>query len=442
MSPSRKKTDLPDVTGGTPVPSAATIERELSKGATRKHLDSVFEVAEESDEQRLVMNFGPQHPATHGTLRSIFTLEGETIVEADVEIGYLHTGFEKLAENMTYQQWVTVTDRMNYLSAINNNVGYAIAVEELLGIEVPPRCQALRVIMCELSRIADHVLCIGLQAMDLGAFSVMLWSFEKRELVYDIIEAVCGARLTTSWTRIGGIIRDVPPNFGDLVRKFIDPKDGFPSLHQEIHYMLSSNRIFKDRVQGVGVIDRDTALSWGLSGPIGRSSGLDLDVRRDKPYCGYEKYSFEVPVHDTGDSWARYLQRMAEVDQSIEIIRQALDSLPDGPVVHEDFKTSLPEKDAVHNDMESLIHHFKLVMLGHGIRPQENASIYSCTEAPCGELGFFIHSDGTDTPWRIRIRPPSFYNYAIFPRLVEGGMISDAVAVLSSFHVIAGELDR
>ena len=438
MSPSQDSKGAGFATG-SPLPSAKALQKELEKGRSNRHLDNIFEVDESSDDQRLVMNFGPQHPATHGTLRNIFTLEGESIVEADVEIGYLHTGFEKLAESMTYQQWVTVTDRMNYLSAINNNVGYAVAVEELLGIEVPPRCQALRVIMCELSRIADHVLCVGLQGMDLGAFSVMLWSFEKREMVYDIVEAVCGARLTTSWTRVGGIIRDVPPHFEDRVYNFLEV---FPDLHKEIHYMLSENRIFKDRVQGVGVVDKDTALSWGLSGPIGRASGVDLDVRRDKPYLGYEKYNFEVPVHESGDSWARFLQRMAEIEQSLEIIRQAMATLPDGPVVHEDFKTSLPKKQAVYTDMESLIHHFKLVMLGHGIRPPENASIYSSTEAPCGELGFFIVSDGSDVPWRIRIRPPSLYNYAIFPRLAEGGMISDSVAILSSFHVIAGELDR
>ncbi len=438
MSQSPDKGNFQGFSVGSPVPSAATLEKELSAGRSGGHLKDIFEVEEES-EQRLIMNFGPQHPATHGTLRNIFTLEGETIAEADVEIGYLHTGFEKLAEHMTYQQWVTVTDRMNYLSAINNNVGYAVAVEDLLGIEVPPRCQALRVIMCELSRIADHVLCVGLQGMDLGAFSVMLWAFEKREMVYDIVEAVCGARLTTSWTRVGGIIRDVPDFFSDLVYQFLEE---FPKLHEEIHYMLRSNRIFKDRVQGVGVVDREAALSWGLSGPIARASGVDLDVRRDRPYLGYDKYNFEVPLQEGGDSWARYLQRMNEIEQSLEIIRQAMAALPEGPVVHEDFKTSLPKKQAVHTDMESLIHHFKLVMLGHGIRPEPGASIYSATEAPCGELGFYVVSDGSDVPWRIRIRPPSLYNYAIFPRLVEGGMISDAVAVLSTFHVIAGELDR
>jgi hypothetical protein len=308
-----RASEAPDVNAGTPLPTAATIERELDAGRSKGHLDTVFEVQDGSDDQRLVMNFGPQHPATHGTLRSIFTLEGETITEADVEIGYLHTGFEKLAENMTYQQWVTVTDRMNYLSAINNNVGYAIAVEELLGIEVPPRCQALRVILCELSRIADHVLCVGLQAMDLGAFSVMLWSFEKREVVYDIIEAVCGARLTTSWTRVGGIIRDVPPNFSDLVWSFVND---FPKLHAEIHYMLSSNRIFKDRVQGVGVVDRESALSWGLSGPsAGRagSSSMSGGTSRTAATTSTSSRSRcrtpETPGRATSSGWRRSSSR-------------------------------------------------------------------------------------------------------------------------------------
>jgi len=430
-------------TRDTPVPTAETLEKELEKGWKSHRAgvrpSQVTEVVADDGSGRLVMNFGPQHPATHGTLRSIFTLEGETIVKADVEIGYLHTGFEKLGENMTYQQWVTVSDRMNYLSAINNNVGYSVAVEQLLGIEVPPRCAALRVIMSELSRIADHILCVGLQGMDLGAFSVMLWAFEKRELVYDIIEAVCGARLTTSWTRVGGIIRDVPEFFPDLVYSFLDE---FPPLLDEIHLMLLNNRIFVDRVKQIGVLTEDQARSWGITGPIGRASGFDVDVRRDQPYLGYDKYDFKVPVQTEGDSFARYMQRMEEIEQSLEIIRQAMATLPSGPVVHDDFKTSLPTKDAVHNDMESLIHHFKLVMLGHGIQPTAGASIYSATEAPCGELGFFIASDGSDTAYRLRIRPPSLYNYAFFPRLVEGGMISDAVAVLSSFHIIAGELDR
>ncbi|MEM7261915.1 MAG: NADH dehydrogenase (quinone) subunit D [Planctomycetota bacterium] len=402
-------------------------------------VDSDLE-GDEFEGKQMIMNFGPQHPATHGTLRSVFTLEGETIIKTDPDLGYLHTGFEKLGEHMTYQQWVTVTDRMNYLSAINNNVGYAVAVEELLGIEPPERCQVLRVIMCELSRIADHILCLGLQGMDLGAFSVMLWAFKQRERIYDIIEAVCGARLTTSWTRIGGLMRDVPDFFEDQVYTFLED---FPKLIDEYNLMLTNNRIFVDRLVGVGVLTREEALSWGVTGPIGRASGVDCDVRLDQPYCGYERYDFKVVSHEEGDCYARYLQRMAEVEQSLDIIRQALAVLPpDGPVNHPDFKVSLPEKEAVYNDMESLIHHFKLVMLGHGIKPEPDTSLYRATEAPCGELGYYIYSDGSDVAYRIRIRPASYYNYAIFPSLSEGSMISDAVAVLSSLHVIAGELDR
>lgn len=425
------------------------LSRELEAGAkaspSTRNLPDYFELMDpdlEGDEfegKQMIMNFGPQHPATHGTLRSVFTLEGETIVHTDPEIGYLHTGFEKLAEHMTYQQWVTVTDRMNYLSAINNNVGYAVAVEEFLGIETPERCQVLRVIMSEISRIGDHILCLGLQGMDLGAFSVMLWAFKQRERIYDIIEAICGARLTTSWTRVGGIMRDVPEFFEDQVYSFLTD---FPKVIDEYHLMLTANRIFVDRLTGVGVLKKEDALSWGCTGPIGRASGVDFDVRRDRPYLGYDRYDFNVPVHDEGDCYARYLQRMDECVASLDIIRQALAILPEGPVEHDDFKLTLPEKGAVYNDMESLIHHFKLVMLGHGIRPEDGLSYYSSTEAPCGELGFFMVSDGSDVPFRMRIRSPSLYNYAIFPSLSEGSMISDAVAVLSSLHVIAGELDR
>ncbi len=425
-------------------PDPDLLARELEKAsADPGRLDSYVAPVDDDDEEfsgkHMVMNFGPQHPATHGTLRTVFTLEGETIIKADPEIGFLHTGFEKLAEHMTYTQWVTVTDRMNYLSALNNNIGYAVAVEDLLDIEVPERCQVLRVIMAELSRIADHILCVGLQGMDLGAFSVMLWAFEQREVLYDIFEAVCGARLTTSWTRIGGLMRDVPDFFEDIVYQFLAE---FPVLVDEYHTMLTSNRIFVDRVRGIGVMNADEATSWGVTGPIARASGVDYDVRRDRPYLGYQNYDFKVPVQSEGDSYARYLQRIEEIEQSLEIIRQAMAVLPEGPVQHDDFKTSLPEKDAVDTDMESLIHHFKIVMLGHGIKPEQGGEFYSCTEAPCGELGFYIVSDGSEVPYRIRIRPPSLYNFAVFPMLCEGGMVSDAVAVISSLHIIAGELDR
>ncbi|MBI4602891.1 MAG: NADH-quinone oxidoreductase subunit D [Planctomycetes bacterium] len=387
----------------------------------------------------MVLNMGPQHPATHGTLRILLELEGERIVAADSEIGYLHTGFEKLAEHMTYHQWITVTDRMNYISAINNNVGYAIAVEELLQIEVPRRAQVLRVILCEVSRIADHVLCCGLQGMDMGAFSLMLWAFERREKIYDIFEAITGARLTTSYTRVGGLFRDVPPDFPDMARELL--RD-FPKFLLEMEEMTVGNRIFEDRLRGTGRIAGEEAVSWGLTGPVLRASGVPYDIRKARPYSGYERYEFDVPTRSEGDSWARYLQRIAEMRQSLRIIAQALEDLPDGPVNVSAKKVALPDKAEVFQNIESLIHHFKLIMFGHGIAPPRGAEIYSSTEAPNGELGFYIVADGDMVPYKIRVRPPSLYNYAVFPKLIQGCMVSDAVAVLSSLNVIAGELDR
>ena len=397
-----------------------------------------FVSGEEEDElggRKMVLNMGPQHPATHGTLRVMLKLEGEKIVDADTEIGYLHTGFEKLAEHMTYQQWVTVTDRMNYMSAINNNVGYALAVEQLLDLTVPRRAQVLRVILCEISRIADHVLCCGLQGMDMGAFSLMLWAFERREKIYDIIEAVCGARLT----RIGGLFRDVPEDFVEIVRSFIAE---FPRFIDELEHMTLGNRIFEDRLRGTGTLSREDAINWGVTGPILRASGVAYDVRKAEPYSGYERYDFDVPTQTEGDSWGRYLQRLSEMRQSVRIIDQALDDLPDGPVNVENRKIVLPEKAEVFDNIESLIHHFKLIMFGHGATPERGKDIYSVTEAPNGELGFYIVSSGDMIPYRIRVRPPSLYNYAVFTELAKGCMVSDAVAILSSLNVIAGELDR
>lgn len=397
---------------------------------------------EEEDDfggKKLVLNLGPQHPATHGTLRAMLQLDGERIVAADTEIGYLHTGFEKCAEHMTYHQWITLTDRMNYMSAINNNVGYAIAVEELLGVSVPRRAQVLRVILSEISRLADHVICAGLQAMDLGAFSIMLWSFERREKIYDLLEAVTGTRLTTSYTRIGGLFRDVPEDFPVLVRGILTE---FPRLISEIEDMLIGNRIYEDRLRGIGRLSGEEAIDWGLTGPILRASGVPYDVRKARPYSGYERYDFDVPVQETGDSWDRFVQRLAEMRQSLRIIEQALADLPDGPVNVEDKKVVLPDKMEVFDNIESLIHHFKLIMFGHGVRPERGAEVYSSTEAPNGELGFYIVSDGEMSPYRVRVRPPSLFHYAVFPRLAVGHMISDAVAVLSGLNVIAGELDR
>ncbi len=399
-------------------------------------------LSEEEDEfggKQMILNMGPQHPATHGTLRVILKLDGERIVDVDPEIGFLHTGFEKLGEHLSYTQFITVTDRMNYLSAINNNVGYAIAVEALLGIQVPERAQVLRVIMSEISRVADHVLCLGLQAMDMGAFSIMLWAFEKREKIYDIIEAICGSRLTTSWTRVGGLFRDVPEDFPAMVRQFLAD---FPGVIDEIETMLRGNRIFEERVKGTGILPAAEAVSYGITGPCLRASGVPYDVRKALPYSGYESYDFEVPFQAEGDSWARFLQRIAECRQSLRIVEQALKRLHAGPVNVSDTKRVLPDKASVYQNIESLIHHFKQIMLGHGSAPPRGAEVYSCTESPNGELGFYIVSDGEMNPYRVRVRPPSMYNYGVFTRLARGGMVSDAVAVLSSLNIIAGELDR
>ena len=388
--------------------------------------------------QTLHLNLGPQHPACHGTLRLKVELDGEVIVKCDPEIGFLHTGFEKLGEYRSYNQFVVVTDRMNYLSPLNNNIGFSVACEELFGIQVPPRGQYLRVIMAELSRLADHVLCVGLQGMDLGAFSAMLWTFIEREKLYDIFEAVTGARLTTSWTRVGGVFRDVPADFPALVREFLDR---FPPLLAEIETMLSSNRIFKDRTVGVGALSAEQAVAWGLTGPLLRASGVPYDVRRARPYLVYPELDFDIPVRYEGDAYARYLVRMEEMRQSVRIVRQALEKLPEGPVNVADHKVILPPKEKVYQDMESLIHHFEIVMQGHGLKPPVG-EVYSCTESPNGELGFYLVSDGSGMPYRVRVRPPSLYAHQTLPAQVRGRMISDAVAALSSLNVIAGELDR
>lgn len=390
------------------------------------------------DEQQMVVNFGPQHPATHGTLRLVLHLEGERIKKVEPEIGYLHTGFEKLGESRTYNQFVVVTDRMNYLSAMCNNIGYAMAVEELLGISVPARGQYLRAIMYELSRISDHILCIGLQAMDLGAFSAMLWAFIEREKLYDVFELASGGRLTTSYTRVGGLAFDAPDDLVPRVKAFL-PR--LWDLLKEIEGALARNRIFLDRTRDVGILKKADALAYGVTGPIARSAGVDRDLRRDRPYGCYPDFSFEVPTHPEGDSYARFLQRIRETEQSARIVEQAISKLPSGPVNSLDEKVVLPGKDAVYTRMESLIHHFMLSMPGHGHRTPKG-EVYHATESPNGELGWFLVGDGSAVPYRVRVRPPSFYNYQAMPKMLEGGSVSDIVAVLGSLNVIAGELDR
>lgn len=408
-----------------------------------EHPEPRFFITDETEDdfggRMMTLNLGPQHPATHGTLRVILKVRGEKIIAADTEIGFLHTGFEKLAEHMSYQQWVTITDRMNYMSAMNNNVGYAIACEQLLGVEVPRRAQVIRVILSEFSRLADHIVCNGLAGMDVGAFSLMLWAFERREKVYDLMEAVTGTRLTTSYTRIGGVFRDVPGDFEEMANNLVEE---FRRFLEEMRSMTLGNRIFEDRMRGVGVIGGEDAVNCGITGPILRASGVAYDVRKATPYSGYERYDFEVPTQEAGDSYARFVQRIEECEQSLNIISQALEDLPDGPVLSEDKKISLPEKDEVHQNIESLIHHFKQIMFGHGILPDRGREVYSATECPNGELGYYMVSDGEMNSYKTRVRPPSIFHFAVLPQLIEGSMISDAVAVLGTLNVIAGELDR
>ncbi len=389
---------------------------------------------------KMVMNVGPSHPSTHGTLRLVIELDGETILSTEPEIGFLHTGFEKLGEHHSYNQFITVTDRMNYISPLNNNIGFAIAVEDLLGIEIPKRAQIIRVIMAELSRIADHILCVGLQGMDLGAFSVFLWTFVEREKLYDIFEAVTGARLTTSYTRVGGLAFDVPDDFKERVDKVLKTIE---TCIAEIETMLTGNRIFIDRCQGIAVLSKQDAINYGVTGPMLRASGVSYDIRKIRPYSSYEDFEFLVPTETAGDSFARYLVRMEEMRQSVRIIKQALNNLPDGEINYFDKKKILPDKDLVYNNMEALIHHFKVVMPGdlHGIHPPVG-EVYSSTEVPNGELGFHIVSDGKSSPYRLRVRPPSLINYQCFNEVSRGHLIADIPAILSTFNVIAGELDR
>ncbi|MFB0518432.1 MAG: NADH dehydrogenase (quinone) subunit D [Acidobacteriota bacterium] len=388
--------------------------------------------------ERMVINFGPSHPATHGVFRNILELDGERILDAEVEIGFLHSGFEKLGEHRTYNQFITIADRMNYLSPLCNDVGYVLAVEKLLGIEVPPRCQYIRAIMCELNRIADHLVSVGMHAVDIGAMTVFLYAYKQREIIYDILEFVTGSRMNNSYPRVGGLVSDVPEGFEEKMKDFADH---FLPTVDDIERLLTRNRIWVDRNKGIGAITPEEAISWGLTGPCLRAAGVDWDIRKAEPYSSYDHFDFEIPVGVRGDSYDRYLVRMEEMRQSNRIIQQAIANLPGGEVNVDDPKIILPPKERVYHSIEGLIHHFKLIMDEHGFQTPKG-EIYSATEVPNGELGFFIVSDGTNKPYRIHVRAPSFINYSVFPQLVKGHMISDVVAVISSLNIIAGELDR
>jgi NADH dehydrogenase I D subunit len=384
----------------------------------------------------LFVNLGPSHPATHGALRAFCALDGETIVAAVVEQGYLHRGFEKDCEAHTFQQVIPYTDRLNYVSAMMNNVGYCKAVEKMLGIQIPDRAVTLRVIICELNRIIDHLVCVGANLVDLGALTNFWYFFNVREKVYDILEKLCGARLTSSYTRIGGLMRDVYPEFGDEVKAVL--KDVQTSL-KDVTGLVGKNRIFLDRTKDICVISKERAISYGFTGPTLRACGVDYDLRKTEPYYGYEKYDFEVPVGTTGDVYDRTFVRLYEVEESISIILQALKKLPVGPIMTDDKRVALPPKAQTYGNIEGLMNHFKIIM--HGICPPPG-EIYDSTEAANGELGYTIVSDGGKNPYRIKCRPPCFMNFAAFGEMIEGSMIADAIANLGSINIIAGELDR
>ena len=386
--------------------------------------------------EHMLINIGPQHPATHGVLRLVLELDGETVVRCIPHIGYLHCGFEKLGEYRQYNQILPLTDREDYLNAMGNNVGCAMSAERLFGIEITERCKVLRVIACELSRIASHLVWFGTTCIDIGAFTPFLWAFQQREYIYDLIERWVGARLTPTITRVGGLAADIPDGWMTDLRHFVKE---FPKTVDEIDKMLTKNGIWVGRTIGLGVMTPEEATNWGLSGPMLRASGVAYDVRKDFPYYDYETYDFDVPVGTNGDVYDRYLVRMEELRQSIRILEQAANRLPDGPINVDDPRVILPNKSKATSEMESMIHHFKLVM--EGPRPPLGEA-YVAMESPKGEKGYYMVSDGTSKPVRWRIRPPSFVNLAAIPKMVEGHLLSDVIAINASIDIVMGEIDR
>jgi NADH-quinone oxidoreductase subunit D len=386
--------------------------------------------------EKMVLNMGPSHPATHGVLRLVLELDGELVTKATPDVGYLHRGDEKIAENMQYNQFVPYTDRLDYLAPLSNNVAYALAVEKLMGWELPPRGQAIRVICCETARLSAHLLGLGAMALDLGAMTVFLYTFTEREKLYNLFELLTGARFTTSYTRVGGQIRDLPESFIPQLEQFMN--DFIPQL-DEIDKLLTRNRIFVDRTRDIGVITKDRAIAYALSGPNLRGSGVEHDLRRAHPYLDYEQYDFEIALGSAGDCYDRYLVRIEEMRQSVRILRQVIDKLPGGPINVVDWKNMLPPKARVMTKMEELIHHFIVVTEGLDAPPGE---VYFAAENPKGELGFYINSKGGGVPHRLKIRAPSFVNLSILPELLPGAMMSDVVAILGSLDFVMGECDR
>jgi NADH-quinone oxidoreductase subunit D len=421
-----------------------TIAPSTSAPSTRRVILGVSEPTDDALDapdlptEPMPLNMGPSHPAMHGTVRMVLDVEGEKITSADVQIGYLHRCFEKEAEHATWTQIFPYTDRLNYVSPMLNNVGYAMAVEKLLGIDkqIPERAQYIRVIVGEMSRMTDHMTCLGAGAMELGAFTVFLYMLKGREWLYELLEEVSGARLTHSYLRIGGVVEDLPPGFVDKLTAVLERIRGVLS---DVSKLLDRNRIFRDRMDGIAIITKEEAMAWGLTGPVGRSTGLAYDVRKDHPYLVYDRFDFDVPVGSVGDNFDRYAVRVEEIKQSMSILEQACKQLPDGPVVVKDPRITLPPKSETYNSIEAMIAHFKIIMDGIHVPPGE---IYSFTEGGNGELGFYIVSDGTGRPWKCRVRPPCVPAVAIMNKLLLGLFLADVVPTFGMMNMIGGECDR
>jgi NADH-quinone oxidoreductase subunit D len=387
-------------------------------------------------ENEMILNMGPQHPATHGVLRLLLRLDGETVTGCVPEIGYLHRGYEKLAENCSYHEFIPHTDRLDYLSPLSNNTAYALAVEKLLGVEAPPRATYIRMMVTELARISSHLMFLGSLAMDVGALTVWMWSFREREKEYDLFENIAGARFTTSYTRIGGVAQDINPETIASVKKFVDE---LPGHIRECEKLLNTNRIFLERTDGVGVIKREQAIDLGLTGPGLRACGVEHDLRKANPYLAYSAMDFAIPVYEGGDALARYYVRMDEMRESVKIVKQILEKMPAGDVQAFKPKKVLPRKERIYSRMEELIHDF--ILVNYGVEPPVG-EIYSAVEAPKGELGFYIYSNGSGQPWRMKIRSPSFTNLQSLPVMLNRCMISDVVAIIGSLDPVMGEADK
>jgi NADH-quinone oxidoreductase subunit D len=401
-----------------------------------ENLPGDVEILDQPLESQMTLSMGPQHPSTHGVLRLELQLDGEMIVKTVPDIGYLHTGMEKLFEYKKYQQGIVITDRMDYLNPLGNNLAYVMAAEKLLGLEIPERAQVIRVMFCELQRIASHMVWLGTHALDIGAMSVFFYAFRQREKILNLIEAASGGRMTPSYFRIGGLMMDLPAGFERRVNQFLE---GFPDALDMFDTLVTGNTLWQSRTMGVGIISGEDAIDWGVTGPCLRGSGVDVDLRRDNPYSGYETYDFEIPVEQDCDVWARFMVRMRELRESWKIVKQAVGRLKPGPIKADAPKVVLPDRDDMRKHMDSLIHHFLIVAEGFSIPEGE---VYMPIEGSKGELGVYMKSDGGPKPNRVHVRGPSFVNLQALPVMSEGEMVADVVAIIGSLDIVLGEIDR